>query len=89
MFVFLLQTKNRCQSHNFEDGTGVIFGHPHQSECLRVCLSRVSCNILCSHLTSAFASTSKFNIASVVTQTQIMGLNPFSASTFALILTQC
>ena len=39
---------------------------------------------VCSHLTSAFVSTSpsKFNIASMVTQTQThrMGLNPFSAS---------
>ena len=42
---------------------------------------------LCSHLTSAFASTppSKFNIASMVTQTQRMGLNPLSASTFRLL----
>ena len=49
---------------------------------------------LYSCLTSAFASMStspsKFNITSTVTQmqTQTSGLNPFSASTFALLLTQ-
>ena len=49
--------------------------------------------MLCSHLTSAFASTSpsKFNIASKVMQTQTlrMGLNPFSVLAFGLLLTQC
>ena len=54
-----------------------------------------ACVMLCSHLTSAFASTSmspsKFNIASLFTQTQRQrwGLNPFSTSTFALLLIQC
>ena len=42
---------------------------------------------VCSHLTfaSAFASTSKFNIASMETQTQMhrMGLNPFLTFAFA------
>ena len=45
--------------------------------------------MLCSHLTSAFRSKSKFSIASMVTQTQRMGLNLFSVSLFALPLTQC
>ena len=49
--------------------------------------------VFCSHLTPAFVSTStsKFNIASIVMQTQMqrMSLNPFFTSTFALLLTQC
>ena len=58
-------------------------------ECILVfksCENKVLALKVCSHLTSAiaFASTSrsKFNIASMVTQTQMhrMGLNPFSAS---------
>ena len=46
--------------------------------------------MFCSQLTSVFASTSKFNIVSVVTQTQMqrMGLKPFSESMFVLVLTQ-
>ena len=50
--------------------------------------------MLCSHLVSAFVSTStspsKLNIASMVrqTQTQRMGLNSFSVSMFLLLFTQ-
>ena len=46
---------------------------------------------VCSHQTFAFTSPSTFNIVSMVTQmqTQRLGLKPFSASMFALILTQC
>ena len=51
--------------------------------------------MLCSDLTPAFASMSKspskFNIVSMVAQiqSQRLGVNPFSAFVFALLLTQC
>ena len=61
-------------------------------QCERLGRNLMSSFMLCSHLTSAFASTStspsKFNIASMVKQMQRMGLNPFS-SMFALLFTQC
>ena len=54
-----------------------------QCKCSESAIASVTL-MLCSHLTSAFASTSpsKFNIASMVMQTkmQSMGQNPFSAS---------